>query len=194
MERLGRLFGRFAEKTLGGGVITHARPVCIILPLIYTAHDKMNKENEREWYKGLKKSPLTPPSWVIPIVWAILYVIIIVSGVIYIKNGGNIKSAGFLYYCGTWILNLMWSPLFFTYHRPDLSFIVIVCLFLLITFTIYEFNKVSTLASYLLIPYLLWVAFASTLNAYIVRCNKATESNSQLGSLLSFFKQGRSTC
>jgi benzodiazapine receptor len=154
----------------------------------------MNKVNEREWYNGLKKSPLTPPSWVIPTVWAILYVIIIASGIIYIKNGGNIKSRGFLYYCGAWILNLSWSPLFFTYHRPDLSYIVIVCLFLFITFTIYEFNKVSSLASYLLIPYLLWVAFASTLNAYIVRCNKDKDSNRYLGEILSLFKQGRSFC
>ena len=151
-------------------------------------------KSETEWYKGLKKSPLTPPSSVIPIVWAILYVLIIASGVIYIKNGGYINSAGFLYYCGAWILNLSWSPLFFTYHRPDLSFVVIVFLMLLIAYTIYEFNKVSSLASYLLTPYLIWVVFATSLNAYIVRCNKDKDSNRHLGAILSLFKQGRSFC
>jgi tryptophan-rich sensory protein len=152
------------------------------------------EKSETDWYKGLKKSPLTPPSGVIPIVWAILYVLIIASGVIYIKNGGYINSAGFLYYFGAWILNLSWSPLFFTYHRPDLSFFVIIFLMLLIAYTIYEFNKVSQLASYLLIPYLLWVVFATSLNAYIVRCNKDKDSNRQLGEILSLFKQGRSFC
>ena len=151
-------------------------------------------KSETDWYKGLKKSPLTPPSSVIPIVWAILYVLIIASGVIYIKNGGYINSAGFLYYCGAWILNLSWSPLFFTYHRPDLSFVVIVFLMLLIAYTIYEFNKVSQLASYLLTPYLVWVVFATSLNAYIVRCNKDKDSNRHLGEILSLFKQGRSFC
>lgn len=123
------------------------------------------------WYKSLKTSPLTPPSGVIPVVWAILYVMIIASGVVYLKNGGSIHSAGFLYYCGAWILNLSWTPLFFTYQRPDLSFGVILCLVVFIALNIPGFYKVSHLAGYLLVPYLAWVSFATYLNGYIFFMN-----------------------
>ena len=126
----------------------------------------------RDWYQALKKSPLTPPGWVISTVWVILYAMIIASGAFFLKNGGNIRSAGFVYYCAAWVFNILWPPLFFTYQRLDLSFIVILSLNVLIAYTINEFYKVSHTAAYLLIPYLVWVIFATYLNMYIVRYNK----------------------
>lgn len=125
-----------------------------------------------DWYQSLKKSPLTPPSWVITIAWTTLYALIIVSAIIFLKNGGTVRSAGFLYYCAAWVLNLLWSPLFFTYQRPDLSFVVVLGLIVLIAYTIIEFYKVSRTAGHLLVPYLVWVIFAAYLNKYIVICNK----------------------
>jgi tryptophan-rich sensory protein len=130
----------------------------------------MNNGNS-EWYKSLKKSKLTPPGWVISSVWAILYVMIIASGIIFLKNGGSVYSAGFFYYCVTWILNLSWSPIFFKYENLDLSFVVIVGMLVFITLNIWEFYNVSRLATYLLIPYMVWVSFATYLNGQIVVMN-----------------------
>ena len=136
----------------------------------------MNQTNSN-WYKSLNQSPITPPSWVFPIAWTILYVLIIASGVVFLTNGGPVRSVGFLYYCAAWVLNLSWSQIFFTYQRPDLSLIVIVFMSISIAYTIYEFSMVSRTASYLLVPYLVWVIFATNLNSYIVGCNKQYSMN-----------------
>ena len=133
----------------------------------------MNNGNSA-WYKSINKSPLTPPGWIISGVWAILYVLITVSGIVFLTTTGSsgVRSTGFFYYCVAWVLNLSWSQIFFNYQRPDLSLIVIVFMIISIAYTIYEFSKVSRTASYLLVPYLVWVIFATNLNSYIVGCNK----------------------
>ena len=123
------------------------------------------------WYKSLNQSPLTPPSWVFPIAWTILYALIIASGVVFLTNGGTVRSVGFFYYCAAWILNLSWSQIFFRYQRPDLSFVVILGMLAFIAINIRAFYPVSHLAAYLLVPYLAWVSFATYLNGYIVFMN-----------------------
>jgi len=130
----------------------------------------MNESNSA-WYKSLEKSPITPPNWVFPIAWTVLYAVIIASGMVFLKNGGLLYSTGFIYYCVAWFLNLSWSHLFFKYERPDLSFAVILGLIVFIVLNIRGFYKVSHLASYLLVPYLAWVLFATYLNGYILFTN-----------------------
>ena len=127
--------------------------------------------NNSNWYKSLNQSPLTPPGWVFPIAWTILYALIIVSGVVFLTNGGTVRSVGFFYYCAAWILNLSWSQIFFRYQRPDLSFVVILGMLAFIALNIRAFYPVSHLAAYLLVPYLAWVSFATYLNGYIVFMN-----------------------
>ena len=137
----------------------------------------MNSANSK-WYQSLKKSPLTPPNWVFPIAWTTLYLFIIASGVLFLMTTGtSVRSIGFLYYCVTWILNLSWTPIFFTYTRPDISFIIILVMVAFIALTIREFYPVNRIASYLLIPYLGWVLFATYLNGYIVYMNPNATRN-----------------
>jgi len=130
-----------------------------------------------KWYKSLRQSPLTPPNWVFPIAWTILYALIIASGVVFLSSpaintiSAGVRSVGFFYYCGAWVFNLSWSPLFFTLQRPDLSFVVILGMLAFIVLTIRAFYSVSRLAAYLLVPYMLWVSFATYLNGYIVFMN-----------------------
>ena len=124
-----------------------------------------------KWYKSLDQSPLTPPSWVFPIAWTILYALIIASGVVFLTNGGTIRSVGFFYYCAAWVLNLSWSQIFFRFQRPDLSFVVIMGMLAFIALNIRAFYPVSRLAAYLLVPYLAWVSFATYLNGYILFMN-----------------------
>jgi benzodiazapine receptor len=122
---------------------------------------------DERWYNNIQKSPLTPPSVVFPFVWTALYIMIIISGIVYLKSGGTIRTTGFMYYIIAWILNLSWSPLFFTYKMPGASFMVILLMVLFIFLTIKEFYVKSKLSSYILIPYFVWVSFASYLNGYI---------------------------
>lgn len=127
------------------------------------------------WYKSLNQSPLTPPSWVFPIAWTILYILIIASGVVFLSTtttiSAGIRSIGFLYYCAAWVLNLSWSQIFFRFQRPDISFVVILAMLAFIALNIRAFYPVSRIAAYLLVPYLAWVSFATYLNGYIVFMN-----------------------
>lgn len=127
------------------------------------------------WYKSLNQSPLTPPSWVFPIAWTILYALIIASGVAFLSAtptiSAGVRSVGFFYYCAAWVLNLSWSQIFFRFQRPDLSFVVILGMLTFIALNIRAFYLVSHVAAYLLVPYLAWVSFATYLNGYIVFMN-----------------------
>ena len=134
----------------------------------------MNNANTK-WYKSLKQSPLSPPSWVFPIAWTILYALIIASGVVFLSAtttvSAGVRSVGFFYYCAAWVLNLSWSQIFFRFQRPDLSFVVILGMLAFIALNIRAFYPVSRLAAYLLVPYLAWVSFATYLNGYILFMN-----------------------
>ena len=132
--------------------------------------------NASKWYKSLNQSPLTPPSWVFPIAWTILYILIIASGVVFISStrttiSAAVRSTAFLYYCAAWVLNLSWSQIFFRFQRADLSFVVILGMLAFIALNIRAFYPVSRLAAYLLVPYLAWVSFATYLNGYILFMN-----------------------
>ena len=122
------------------------------------------------WYKNLKKSKFTPPSWVFGVVWPILYTMMFVSLFIVL----NTKKCGFnciFYFATQFILNILWSPLFFNYRMIKLAYID---LFLIIYFTYLtykEFFKLNVYAGYLLLPYLCWLCYALFLNTYIVLYN-----------------------
>lgn len=127
------------------------------------------------WYKSLNQSPLTPPSWVFPIAWTILYILIIASGIVFLYAtttiSAGVRSTGFFYYCAAWVLNLSWSQIFFRFQRPDLSFVVILGMLAFIALNIRAFYPVSRTAAYLLVPYFAWVSFATYLNGYILFMN-----------------------
>jgi benzodiazapine receptor len=135
----------------------------------------MASNTNSNWYKSLNQSPLTPPSLVFPIAWTILYALIITSAGVFFSTASSIRGAlrsdGFFYYCAAWVLNLSWSQIFFRFQRPDLSFAVILGMLAFITLNIRAFYPVSRVAAYLLVPYLVWVSFATYLNGYIVFMN-----------------------
>lgn len=137
-----------------------------------------NSSASSSWYKSLNQSPLTPPSWVFPIAWTILYILIIASGIVFLSSpettiSAAVRSTGFFYYCAAWVFNLSWSQIFFRFQRPDLSFVVILAMLASIVLNIRAFYPVSRLAAYLLVPYLAWVSFATYLNGYILFMNPA---------------------
>lgn len=129
----------------------------------------MNSEN-KDWYEQLVKSKLTPPNYVFPIVWSILYLMIIASFIIYLT--GTKTTTGIILFCIQTGLNLAWSPVFFKWKNPKLALVIVGLMWLFILFTIISFHSTNPLASYLLIPYLIWVSLATYLNYYIVANNK----------------------
>ena len=125
------------------------------------------------WYSMLNKPIFSPPNWIFGPVWTILYFLMGLSlYIIWNKNLKNKnKDQAIKIFILQLILNLSWSFVFFSLHQPLLALITIIILWFFILMTIKYFYKISKLAAYLLIPYILWVSFASLLNLFIVGLN-----------------------
>ena len=118
------------------------------------------------WYATLRKPSFTPPDWVFAPVWILLFFLMgIAVYVVWLKGlrEKQIRKAMILF-GGQLILNALWSWIFFGLRSPLAGFIEISILSVVIIFTIQAFFKISKTAGALLIPYFLWVAFASGLN------------------------------
>ncbi len=125
------------------------------------------------WYRSLNKPFFSPPNWVFGPVWTMLYFLMGVSLYLVWKRGVNKKTrTALLYFFIQLGLNFLWSAVFFGFHLPLVAFINIVFLWLAIFVTILKFYQLSKSAAYLLIPYILWVSFASALNFSIVVLNR----------------------
>ncbi len=131
------------------------------------------KASINTWYVTLNKPSFTPPNWVFAPVWTIMYIMMgIAAGIVWSKGFYHkwVKTA--LYHFGfQLLLNAAWSIFFFGLQNPLIALLDIIALFILLLFTIRWFRVVNTTASYLLIPYTLWVAFATALNFGIWQLN-----------------------
>ena len=127
-----------------------------------------------DWYQNLKKPSFNPPNWVFGPVWTALYIMMGISAFIVWQNGLDsylVKIALGIFLIQLF-LNAIWTPLFFGLKSPLLAFIDIVLLWFGILFTIFRFYGLSKSAALLLIPYLLWVTFASILNFAVLLLNR----------------------
>lgn len=125
------------------------------------------------WYASLNKPSLNPPNWIFGPVWITLYTLMGISLYIVWKKGSEtpgVKSAMVIFFIQL-IFNSAWSIIFFGSHNIFGALIVIIILWLLILLTIVFFQRLSNIAAYLLIPYILWVSFASYLNYSIYVLN-----------------------
>ncbi|MBT6253640.1 tryptophan-rich sensory protein [Candidatus Uhrbacteria bacterium] len=121
------------------------------------------------WYEGIVKPFLNPPSWVFGPAWTLLYLLMGIAAFLIWRHGYKKKKVKralsvFAVQLG---LNAIWTPIFFGAQNPALAFVDIVLLWIAILYTILLFYKISRPAAYLLIPYILWVSFASYLNLSI---------------------------
>jgi len=122
-----------------------------------------------DWYRGLIKTPGTPPSWVFGPVWSLLYLMIGWAGGLLVvqKAWAALRRFGLQF-----VLNLAWSPVFFALHQPAAALAIIVAMGWLIGLTIRAAKPVCPTAARLLLPYLAWAAYATWLNAGIVFLNR----------------------
>lgn len=132
-------------------------------------------KNNMETYQNLRQPPLAPPMILFPIVWTILFILMgISSAIVYITGKNDNKDTGtaLKIYGLQLIVNFFWSIIFFNMHAYLFAFIWLIALLLLIIWMIFEFKKISPIAAYLQIPYLLWVTFAGYLNLMVYILNR----------------------
>jgi len=128
----------------------------------------LTQVNIATWYQTLHKSSFTPPSIVFPIVWSILYTMIALSGWYLWQHRKQPKARKALgLYSAQMFLNWSWSPLFFNLHHIALSFYCIILITLLTLITILVTKNNFKFSSIMLIPYFIWLIYASYLNGVI---------------------------
>ncbi len=128
----------------------------------------------KTWFVTLNKPYFNPPSWLFAPVWTTLYILMGISFFLIWKNkiaDDYLKKKGISFYFVQLLLNFFWSVIFFYYRQPGWAFAEILILFLMIIVTTFYFYKISKTAGWLMLPYLLWVCFASVLNYSIWQLN-----------------------
>lgn len=116
------------------------------------------------WYKNLNTPLFSPPNWIYAPIWSFLYITIFCSFIIYLKKKKKDKKLGYFYFFTQLLLNFLWPYIFFNFQNILASFVVIIFLDIFIVLTIKNFFKISKLASWFLLPYLIWSIFATYLN------------------------------
>ncbi|WP_299800560.1 TspO/MBR family protein [uncultured Maribacter sp.] len=125
------------------------------------------------WYMTLNKPSFNPPNWVFAPVWSVLYVMMGVSvGWVWAKGFHHKWVKTGLYHFGfQLLLNGLWSIVFFGLKQPFYALLIIIALLIVLLLTFKWFRVVSKIGAYLLIPYILWVCFATALNFKIWELN-----------------------
>lgn len=124
------------------------------------------------WYAGLQKPSFNPPDWIFGPVWTLLYVLMGISVyLIWKQPESDIRNTAITLFVVQFILNFCWSIIFFKLHHTGWALVEIIAMWGFIFLTILWFGKSSSLAAWLLVPYISWVSFATLLNAAIWKLN-----------------------
>ena len=147
--------------------------IAIIIPLAVGGASALITRDAMEAFDTLSKPPLSPPGWLFPIVWTVLYILMGVASYLgYVSEApraDKVLSLGL--YGFQLFFNFFWSIIFFSLEKYLFAFVWLFALWLLILMTILAFRSVSKAAAWLMVPYLLWVSFAGYLNLAIYLLN-----------------------
>ncbi|MDT0606702.1 TspO/MBR family protein [Croceitalea rosinachiae] len=144
--------------------------VCLLIGFLSSF---ATQSSVNDWYLTLNKPSFNPPNWLFAPVWTALYVLMgIAAGIVWGKGFHHIWVKTALYHFGfQLLLNALWSIVFFGLKNPLAALFIILILLVMIILTIRWFKVVSRKAAILMIPYLLWVSFATILNFKIWELN-----------------------
>jgi benzodiazapine receptor len=142
------------------------------LPSLFT------KDKIKTWFKDIKKPRFNPPNWIFGPVWTILYIMIGFSGYVFWSRNeefSKVDNLEWFFYFFQLLLNFTWTPIFFGINNLFLALLNIIFLDISTFINIILFSQKSYLAGILLIPYMLWISFATYLNYSIWYLNKDTK-------------------
>jgi translocator protein len=119
-----------------------------------------------EWFTSLNRPSFSPPNWLFGPVWTTLYILMGISlFLIWKQDKSKERNWAILTFMIQLVLNFAWSFIFFYFNRIGFALAEIILLWLIIFVMLIQFYKIKPLAAYINIPYLLWVTFATILNA-----------------------------
>lgn len=140
--------------------------ICIAIPLAVGFLSYLVTRRGMESFSELNMPPLSPPMWLFPVVWSILFILMGIASYIVTVHGTDdreVKSALWIYGIQL-LLNFLWTVIFFNFRMLTFAFIWLLILFAFIIANTVSFGRIRRSAGYLLVPYLIWTAFAGYLN------------------------------
>jgi len=144
----------------------------IAFPLGVGALSALISMGSMENFASLNQPPLSPPGWLFPVVWSILYVLMGISSYLITESGKPARSKTALTVYGVQLFfNFMWSIIFFNFEAYLFAFIWLIALLVLVILNAVLFYRIDRRAGLLFIPYILWVIFAGYLNFGIFLLN-----------------------
>ena len=146
--------------------------VCIAIPLIVGGIAAWFTMKSMETFENIKKPPLSPPGWLFPIVWTILYTLMGIASYIVLASDKKYRAQTALTVYGIQLaFNFLWTIIFFNTGIYWFAFVWLLALWILVVITAVLFYRISAVSGYWLIPYVLWVTFAAYLNFAIALLN-----------------------
>ena len=160
------------KKSTKRNIIKYA--VGIAVPLCIGISSSLITAGNMDIYKEVNTPPFSPPSFLFPVVWTAIYILMGIScGMIWDRRKTDKNAEKGLYYYGiSLVFNFVWSIIFFNFRMFMPAFIWLLLLLYLIIFTVVYYRRVNKTAAYLQIPYMIWVAFAGYLNFGIWLLNR----------------------
>lgn len=144
--------------------------ICLAIPLAVGGLSALLTRNSMDTFAAISKPVLSPPGWLFPMVWTLLYILMGIASYL-ILTSKKPHTAALTVYGIQLIFNFFWSIIFFDLELCLFAFIWLVILWFLILKTTCMFYQISKPAGYLMLPYLLWVTFAGYLNLSICLLN-----------------------
>lgn len=147
--------------------------IFLAIPLVVGGVSALLTMGSMEYFELLEKPPLSPPGWLFPIVWTILFILMGVSSYLVVESGAepSVKISALKMYFLQLVFNLLWSIFFFNLELYGFSFMWLLTLLFLIVLTAVRFRRIDKLAGILMLPYIAWVIFAGYLNLGIALLN-----------------------
>lgn len=132
---------------------------------------------QNRWFAALVKPDIMPPGWAFPVAWSLLYILMgIALAMILHARGARMRGIAIVLFVAQLLCNLAWSPLFFAAHQVWDAFTLILVILGLSILTTLLFARIRKVAALLLVPYILWLCFASVLNYQIAVMNPGAET------------------
>lgn len=144
--------------------------ICIAIPLVVGGISALLTRNSMETFANINKPALSPPAWLFPVVWTILYILMGIASYLVVTSPKT-NTLALSVYLLQLFFNFMWSIIFFNLGLYLPAFLWLILLWLLILLTTFLFYSISKPAGHLMLPYLIWVTFAGYLNYAIFLLN-----------------------
>ena len=148
--------------------------ICIAIPVIVGVVAGLLTRNSMQMFEMVAKPPLSPPGWLFPVVWTLLYTLMGISSYLIITSDSSREEIAdaIRLYAYQLLVNFLWPTFFFNFQWYLFALLWLILLWILVFFMIRKFASISKWAAYLNIPYLIWLTFAAYLNTGVWWLNR----------------------